>query len=281
MSSHKITDQRKMHPAHHLAEAMVLGSESAITAQERQGGAELQTQDSAEWVSVPSEMKGHDRFGAAVRWTSEHDVADFEALGFEFDPGDRAVMMKVAELKSSFEERRRPLYADYANSREKLDDARRQEHEQVTALWGERDELFVRARLPGGWHFEDAGHRYGYWTHIEDAEGFERVAIFYKAAFYDRRAHMGITTVPETKPQRDAWETIYAADDVGYKSDDLYWGTAGPHWSDPSNAPIQESIEDRSVLHRLYWATDRRCREIVIAPDGTITRDEIGLPLPE
>lgn len=50
------------------------------------------------------------------------------------------------------------------------------------------DELFVRAQLPAGWS-KQAGTG-SYWTHIVDQRGLKRVAIFYKAAFYDRRAHM-------------------------------------------------------------------------------------------
>jgi hypothetical protein len=33
------------------------------------------------------------------------------------------------------------------------------------------------------------------WSYIEDGRGIECVAIFYKAAFYDRRASMNVTNV--------------------------------------------------------------------------------------
>jgi hypothetical protein len=33
------------------------------------------------------------------------------------------------------------------------------------------------------------------WSQLVDAEGVPRVAIFYKAAFYDRKAHMSFDQV--------------------------------------------------------------------------------------
>lgn len=55
------------------------------------------------------------------------------------------------------------------------------------------DPLFREATLPAGWTKKGTDH--SMWTTIEDERGIERVAIFYKAAFYDRSAHMNITNV--------------------------------------------------------------------------------------
>jgi len=52
------------------------------------------------------------------------------------------------------------------------------------------DPIFRPATLPEGWSKKDGEHQYGYWNYIVDETGRERVAIFYKAAFYDRHAHM-------------------------------------------------------------------------------------------
>lgn len=52
------------------------------------------------------------------------------------------------------------------------------------------DELFVEATLPAGWTRESAGH--AMWPYLLDERGIRRVAVFYKAAFYDRRAHMSL-----------------------------------------------------------------------------------------
>ncbi len=50
------------------------------------------------------------------------------------------------------------------------------------------DELFMYAKLPDGWSKKASGH--SMWSYLVDEQGRERASIFYKAAFYDRKAHM-------------------------------------------------------------------------------------------
>ncbi|MFF9215579.1 hypothetical protein [Streptomyces viridosporus] len=57
----------------------------------------------------------------------------------------------------------------------------------------ERDPLFRPATLPESWKREASDH--SMWSYIVDELGRRRVRIFYKAAFYDRRAFMSLTTV--------------------------------------------------------------------------------------
>ncbi len=52
----------------------------------------------------------------------------------------------------------------------------------------EVDDLFREATLPEGWVRRGSDH--AMWSYIDDDQGRERVAVFYKAAFYDRSAHM-------------------------------------------------------------------------------------------
>jgi hypothetical protein len=54
------------------------------------------------------------------------------------------------------------------------------------------DELFRPGTLPPGWSRQPTDH--AMWSKIVDQYGRERVAIFYKAAFYDRSAHMSLET---------------------------------------------------------------------------------------
>ena len=54
------------------------------------------------------------------------------------------------------------------------------------------DPMFQKAKLPNGWKKKGSGH--DMWSSIVDDKGRERVAIFYKAAFYDRSAHMNINS---------------------------------------------------------------------------------------
>ena len=48
------------------------------------------------------------------------------------------------------------------------------------------DPLFMDVTLPGGWKRQPTDHPM--WSEIVDERGIARVAVFYKAAFYDRRA---------------------------------------------------------------------------------------------
>jgi hypothetical protein len=53
------------------------------------------------------------------------------------------------------------------------------------------DTLFQQAKLPPGWSKKGGDH--AMWTTIVDEKGRERCSIFYKAAFYDRSAHLSIS----------------------------------------------------------------------------------------
>lgn len=55
------------------------------------------------------------------------------------------------------------------------------------------DDLFVNATLPEGWTKHSTGH--SLWTEIRDERGVKRVAIGYKAAFYDRWASISVVHV--------------------------------------------------------------------------------------
>lgn len=50
------------------------------------------------------------------------------------------------------------------------------------------DPLFRYATLPPGWKRQPSDHPM--WSYIVDECGHRRIAIFYKATFYDRRAFM-------------------------------------------------------------------------------------------
>ncbi len=63
----------------------------------------------------------------------------------------------------------------------------REAFEQMGFVFGDQvDNIFITATLPAGWKREATDHFM--WSYIIDAEGRKRVGIFYKAAFYDRRA---------------------------------------------------------------------------------------------
>jgi hypothetical protein len=53
------------------------------------------------------------------------------------------------------------------------------------------DPIFRPVTLPEGWRLKPTEHPM--WTHLLDDKGHPRASIFYKAAFYDRHAHIGIS----------------------------------------------------------------------------------------
>lgn len=52
------------------------------------------------------------------------------------------------------------------------------------------DKLFADVALPKGWKIKPTSH--SMWSDLVDAKGRKRAGIFYKAAFYDRGAHMSL-----------------------------------------------------------------------------------------
>lgn len=65
--------------------------------------------------------------------------------------------------------------------------------EAVGFTFGEKlDEVFQSATLPPGWTREASDH--SMLSYIKDEQGRRRAAVFYKAAFYDRRASASLET---------------------------------------------------------------------------------------
>ena len=70
----------------------------------------------------------------------------------------------------------------------------------------EQRPIFVACKFPKGWKKVPTEH--SMWSQLVDDQGRERAMIFYKAAFYDRNAHMslegrfsvGARYTPEDKP---------------------------------------------------------------------------------
>ena len=54
----------------------------------------------------------------------------------------------------------------------------------------EGDSLFQRVELPAGWTIKPTEH--SMWSELLDDQGRKRAAVFYKAAFYDRKAHIDV-----------------------------------------------------------------------------------------
>lgn len=91
------------------------------------------------------------------------------------------------------------------------------------------DELFVEAKFPPGWSKRPTDH--SMWTDVIDDKGRVRAAIFYKAAFYDCRAHAKLlqrfsTAIDNT----DGLTTVRVSDAAGIV-DFKVSGLEDPDWS--------------------------------------------------
>lgn len=65
----------------------------------------------------------------------------------------------------------------------------RKELEALGFVFGETsDDLFINVTFPNGWSKKATDH--SMWSDLLDETGKKRGAIFYKAAFYDRKAFM-------------------------------------------------------------------------------------------
>lgn len=84
----------------------------------------------------------------------------------------------------------------------------------------EEGELFRNAMLPAGWKKVPTDH--AMWSHLVDDKGRVRASIFYKAAFYDQKAHMDLNhrfvvkkIYDRTKGIWDAYDLMWEVTDCG------------------------------------------------------------------
>ena len=69
----------------------------------------------------------------------------------------------------------------------------RQQYEKMgIVIVEEFDDLFFNVKLPNGWEIKATDH--SMWNNLFDDKGRKRATFFYKAAFYDRSAHINFNT---------------------------------------------------------------------------------------
>jgi hypothetical protein len=76
--------------------------------------------------------------------------------------------------------------------------------------WGPpapRGELFQQVTLPPGWEIRASDHPM--WSYVRDEQGRERFSVFYKAAFYDRSAHMGMSRLFSLEHDYDQPQAVF------------------------------------------------------------------------
>lgn len=100
------------------------------------------------------------------------------------------------------------------------------------------DEMFTAMTLPPGWKKQATDH--AMWSSVVDELGRERVAVFYKAAFYDRSAHMTLASVENYLSSCLYYERTPVLDDV--------WATR------PAVAEVLEEIAKQFEERSAEWA---------------------------
>lgn len=78
------------------------------------------------------------------------------------------------------------------------------------------DDLFVHVTLPNGWTKRATDH--SMWNEVLDDQGRARISFFYKAAFYDRKAHCRLLrrfTIDRYAGDNDKVVTVSVADAKG------------------------------------------------------------------
>lgn len=115
------------------------------------------------------------------------------------------------------------------------------------------DRLFRKATLPTGWKRRPSDH--SMWSYIDDQQGRQRASIFYKAAFYDRDAHMSLCN-------RFHIEKVYFKGAETYKyvqhrvtdcGNIVFTSTQYTH-ANPEHAIF--SNKNSTVLHNAFWCDD-------------------------
>jgi hypothetical protein len=94
-------------------------------------------------------------------------------------------------------------------------DEGRKQFESLGFVFGEKvDALFVSVKFPEGWRKQPTDH--SMWSDIVDANGNKRGAIFYKAAFYDQKAHASLTRrFSVSRTYDDGPVSVFVKDELG------------------------------------------------------------------
>lgn len=156
----------------------------------------------------------------------------------------------------------------------------RKDYEALGFVFGQvikNDPIFQEATLPDGWTKAKSDH--SMWSYLADPDGYERVAVFYKDAFYDRSAFMRLEDVPLTRAQKDAKKEgeIAGVSALQQKNEgEPFWSSATPRREGP-NAVIafmghvgKKAAEASQYSGVTEWTKDARQLEFTVAPDGTV-----------
>lgn len=119
---------------------------------------------------------------------------------------------------------------------------KRKQYEALGFAFGEpEDNLFVNVKFPKGWRKQPTYH--DMWSNLLDEKGRKRGVIFYKAAFYDQRAHCCLETrFHVTDDYADKERTMSVVDANG-KVDKKITGLKAPDWK--GDRAVAQQLDDK------------------------------------
>ena len=113
------------------------------------------------------------------------------------------------------------------------------------------DDVLCNAQMPEGWSMKATDH--SMWSEIIDNKGLKRGSMFYKASFYDRRAHMSL------EPR---YRVCVRYIDDNYTTKEIYFGNekeklfiAGQLYipKDASNEEFKTKMEEEDKLKSIAF----------------------------
>jgi hypothetical protein len=90
--------------------------------------------------------------------------------------------------------------------------------ERIGFVFGQEiDDLFVACQFPKGWTIEPTEH--SMWSYVKDEQGRKRITVFYKGAFYDRRAHTNMECRFHQRSYEEASPDVAEREHIDWNSD--------------------------------------------------------------
>lgn len=126
--------------------------------------------------------------------------------GLEFTPAGLSAIIQgdlenamVASTPGGIEAQEADGQRDFIVSETLPTKCPREKLESLGFVFGEAaDDIFTYVQFPEGWKKEPTEH--SMWSDLLDDKGRKRGSIFYKAAFYDRNAHMNLVNKVRYSP---------------------------------------------------------------------------------
>lgn len=139
------------------------------------------------------------------------------------------------------------------------DNRDRESFEKLGFKFGkDADDIFIEVEFPKGWRKKTTDH--SMWTKIIDDKGRERGSIFFKAAFYDRSAHVSLSRRFGVRQSygEDVKETesVYISD-ASNELKKRIEGFLKPDWNDREEAQERSTKIDSATKELNDWLTNK------------------------